>query len=329
MKMKMLSLSFSILSIFFWFSQTKANILFEEKFEDNNFASRGWYDGAGGTLSDIEHLPGSNFSFECKYQKGDTGCKGGNPGRRLFEETEIVYLTYFVKYSKNWEGSNRSYHPHEFYFTTNKDGKYVGPAKSRLTTYIEQNEGTPRIAIQDSLNVDENCIKKNNNDIVGCNGNFDSYNFTESRSVASCNGLIGDLDERDCYNTGSYWYSSRGWSAKETYFRDNPGKYYKNDWHCIEVMFNMNSIQKGVGIPDGKIRLWFDEELIISYDNILLRTGEFPDMKFSQFLILPYIGPGSPVEQTMWIDNLTISTHRINKEVNDKPLPPVNLHIIN
>ena len=37
MKMKFLALFLSILSIFFSFSQTKAEILFEEKFEDNNF----------------------------------------------------------------------------------------------------------------------------------------------------------------------------------------------------------------------------------------------------------------------------------------------------
>jgi len=31
-------------------------------------------------------------------------------------------------------------------------------------------------------------------------------------------------------------------------------------------------------------------------------------MKFNQFLLAPYIGNGSPEEQTMWIDDLTIST---------------------
>ena len=60
-----------------------------------------------------------------------------------------------------------------------------------------------------------------------------------------------------------------------------------------------------------------------------MRTGENPDMKFNQFLIAPYIGDGSPVEQTMWIDNLTVSTHRINEEVDNQPPPPANLRIKN
>lgn len=327
MRTKAFILSLCILSMFLWDSPAAAEILFEETFEDTDFASRGWYDGPRGTLSDVEHLPASDYSFECTFRQGDRGCDGGTPGRHLFDETEVVYLTYSVKYSENWEGSNRPYHPHEFHFITSQDSIYVGPARSHLTTYIEQNEGTPRLAIQDSLNVDQNCILRNNDSIVGCNGDFDSYPFTESRSAASCNGLIGDLDERDCYNTGSYWYSSRGWSANEVYFRDDTGEYYKNDWHRVEVMFRMNTVQMGVGLPDGQVRFWFDGELIISHDQILMRTGEHPDMRFNQFLIAPYIGDGSPVEQTMWIDNLTVSTHRIGEGINDPPSPPANLRV--
>ena len=31
-------------------------------------------------------------------------------------------------------------------------------------------------------------------------------------------------------------------------------------------------------------------------------------MQFNQLIIAPYIGDGSPVTQTMWIDNLTVGT---------------------
>ena len=84
MKINTLVLSVSIISMFLWVSRTAAEILFEEKFEDTSFASRGWYDGPRGTLSDIEHLSGSDYSFECKFQQGETGCNGGTPGRHLF-----------------------------------------------------------------------------------------------------------------------------------------------------------------------------------------------------------------------------------------------------
>jgi len=38
-------------------------------------------------------------------------------------------------------------------------------------------------------------------------------------------------------------------------------------------------------------------------------------MKFNQFLLAPYIGNGSPEKQTMWIDDLTISTKSIISDV--------------
>ena len=34
-------------------------------------------------------------------------------------------------------------------------------------------------------------------------------------------------------------------------------------------------------------------------------------MRLNQFLIAPYIGDGSPVAQTMWVDNLTVATDRV------------------
>lgn len=130
----------------------------------------------------------------------------------------------------------------------------------------------PILAMQDSKNVDPNCILLNNNSIVGCDGDFDSYAFSENRSVCSCNGLIGDLDRRDCFpssgNTHGY-YSSRAWAADSIYFRNIPGPYYKNDWHHIETYFEMNSIDAGIGIVDGKIRYWYDGQLLISSDSIL------------------------------------------------------------
>jgi hypothetical protein len=47
-------------------------------------------------------------------------------------------------------------------------------------------------------------------------------------------------------------------------------------------------------------------------------------MKFNQFLIGPYIGVGSPVDQTFWVDNLIIAT-----SIPEDLSPPQNLRIIN
>jgi hypothetical protein len=293
-------------------------ILINENFEDNDFTSRDWYDGAKGTISTVEHVDGSTACFECKFLKGQKSCSGGTPSRHLFTETDEMYVSYWVKYSANWEGSNKPYHPHEFNIMTNIDDKYVGPAITHLTMYIEQNEGRPLLALQDSKNVDQNCILQNNGGFIGCNGNFDIYKFTEERSVAACNGIMGGYDRKDCFFYGSgYYYSARIWDMDTVYFTDQIGPHYKNDWHHVEAYFKMNSIVVGKGVTDGKIRYWYDSQLLISYDNILMRTGQFPNMKFNQFLIAPYIGDGSPIDQTMWIDNLTVATAPISSDVNE------------
>ena len=46
----------------------------------------------------------------------------------------------------------------------------------------------------------------------------------------------------------------------------------------------------------------------------LVLTGaesrHLPAMKFNQLLVAPYIGDGSPVDQTMWVDDLRVGTDR-------------------
>jgi hypothetical protein len=74
----------------------------------------------------------------------------------------------------------------------------------------------------------------------------------------------------------------------------------------------MNTITGERGNYDGVIRYWYDGKLIIERSNVVLRTANRPAMKFNQFIIGPWIGDGSPVDQTFWIDNLTIMTDRHN-----------------
>jgi hypothetical protein len=108
---------------------------------------------------------------------------------------------------------------------------------------------------------------------------------------------------------GIYW-NGKVWKANSVYFQDTAGPYYKNNWHRVEAYFKLNSIANGKGISDGIIRYWYDGSLIIERTNIIMRTGQYPNMKFNQFLIAPWIGDGSPVDQTMWVDNLTVETTR-------------------
>jgi hypothetical protein len=282
------------------------NILLFEDFESNDLAAKGWYDGFPDKTTTDEHKKGSR-AYEAHFLPRATSVPAG---RHLFTPTSKVYISYWVKYSSNWVGSQVAYHPHEWNILTTEDSPTQGPAGTHLTAYVEQNGGRPRLAIQDSRNVDPGCVLLNNGTFVGCNGNFNTYPFTEKRSVASANGLQGFLDISDTYRTpGSEtgYYSSRTWRADTVYFRNKPGPFYKNDWHFVEAYFELNDIVNGKGIPNGKIRYWYDGNLLITSDNILFRTATYPNMKFNQLLYGPYIGVGSPVDQKFWIDDLTIA----------------------
>ncbi|MEW5742333.1 MAG: hypothetical protein AB1938_25675, partial [Myxococcota bacterium] len=285
-------------------------LLFAEDFDDANFSARGWYDGPSGTISTSEVSPGGGAgSFECNFASGGTSCTGGKPARHRITASNSVYVRMRIKFSANWVGSGRAYHPHLFHFTTNADGDYIGPATSHLTLYIEVVGGRPMLALQDSLNVDPACVLRNNDTFVGCNGNFSTYPFTENRSVAACNGLVGDVDGRDCFSTGANtWYSARFWDTAQPWFTDTAGPRFKSDWHLLEAYFQLNSIQAGRGVADGKIRLRMDGQTVVSSDAVLLRTNQHPNMQFTQFLMLPYIGDGSPVVQQFWVDQLKVAT---------------------
>ena len=290
-------------------------ILFQENFEDTNLSSRGWYDVSGVALSTVEHISGSVSSFECRFLLGGRNCSGGSPSRHIFTATDEVYISYYVKYSTNYTGSNRGYHPHEFYIITNENTNYVGPAYTHLTAYVEQNEGTPALSLQDGENIDLTRI------------NQDLTNITESRSIAGCNGVptVESPTYIDCYRAGSVYWNDKTWRANQIYFQDVPGVYYKNNWHKVEAYFKLNTVSGGKGQSDGIIRYWYDGNLIIERTNIIMRTAQHPNMKFNQLLISPYIGDGSPVDQTMWIDDLTVATSIIQSS-NLPPSPPQNLN---
>lgn len=284
---------------------TPGTLFFCERFDDPDLAARGWYDGPSAQIVP-ESYEGAG-AFACRFAEGGSGCMGGNPGRHPVPETTSVWLSFQIRHTANWVGSGKPYHPHQFHFVTNEDPDFIGPAGTHLTTYIEAVGGTPRLAIQDLLNVDTACVLRNDDSFVGCNGDFATYPFTEMRSAAACNGLLGALDGRDCFDAGGgQWYSARFWDSDIEAFAVDP-PYDKTAWHRVEAYFQLNTIADGVGQVDGQIKYWLDGQPLISHDDILLRTGVHPDMRFDQFLMLPYIGDGSPVDQTFWIDDLRVA----------------------
>ena len=275
-------------------------LLFQENFEDANLVSRGWYDNTNMLLSTTEHTFGSNSSSEYRFLAGATSPTSGGAQRHKFTPSNSFYLSYYVKYSANWVGSNKSYHPHEFYTLSTLDGDYDGPSKNYMTLYIEQNYqngGRPRLAIQDNKSVNYGYGALPNN-LMG---------VTENRSTGGCNGVAESNLFSECYDAGSYWYNDKQITGPVT-FQPNPGPGYKNDWNFVEAYFQLNTIADGIGQADGIMQYWFNGTLIIDRHDILFRTGARPALQFSQLLIAPYIGDGSPVDQSMFIDNLRVAT---------------------
>src|SRR5439155_591743 len=114
-------------------------------------------------------------ALEVHFLVGGKTPTWGGAARHLFKETESVYLSYWVKYSANWVGSGRSYHPHEFLFLTNENDVYSGLSFTHLTAYVEhnyQNGGIPALQLQDGANVDQTKI------------GVDLSSVTESRAAA-------------------------------------------------------------------------------------------------------------------------------------------------
>lgn len=288
--------------------------LFQEGFEDTNFAARGWYDNTILQLSTIEHVAASASSVEYHFLLGATKPVNGGAIRKKFTETDSIYVSYYVKYSANWVGSGKPYHPHEFYLLTNMDGDWSGLAYTHLTAYIEQNGGVPLLAIQDGQNIDESRVGVN------------LTNITELRAVAGCNGDSDGYGNGECYPAGTVHWNGKKWRAGNVYFQDYPGPYYKNDWHFIEAYLKLNSIVNGKGIADGIIKYWYDGQLILDHNNVVIRTGQYPVMKFNQFVIAPWIGDGSPVDQTFWVDNLTVATSKLGLDITP-PAAPTNLQV--
>lgn len=300
-------------------------LLFDEPFENTSFASRGWYDGTGGVIDTAERAPGgSNGSLRCTFNQGGAGCAGGNPGRHLFTATDTLYVSYWVKYSTNYVGSGQAYHPHELYILTNANGQFDGLAFTKLTVYIQQVVGSaggvPQIEIQDGQMIDQTKINQN---LIG---------VTENRAVSGCNGIgntggvtvQGVFGGSDCYAAnGSTHWNSYMWNAPQAYFTHAQGPFNKSNWHHVEVYLKLNTISAGIGRNDGIIQYWIDGTLVINRNDVIMRTGANPNMKFNQFIIGPYIGDGSPVTQSFWIDNLRLETSRPDSA----PAPPQNLRV--
>jgi uncharacterized protein YjdB len=286
----------SLLSV----SANPGTILFQENFEDNAFAGRDWYDNTSPATTTAQHLPGSTRALEMHFLAGALTPVAGGAVRHLFQPTPTLYVSYWVKYSANWVGSGRPYHPHEFLVMSDQDGDWDGPSNGWLVNYIEhsyQNGGIPRLGMQDSkaINTSFGALPRS---LIG---------VTENRSTAGCNGVVEPNVGTSCFNMPP-WYNDKGVFAAQPAFQPTAGPGYKGNWNHVEVYLQLNSVVGGIGVADGVMQYWFNGALVIDRHDILFRTGARPTIKFHQLVIAPYIGDGSPVDQFMWVDDLTLGT---------------------
>lgn len=97
-------------------------------------------------------------------------------------------------------------------------------------------------------------------------------------------------------------------------FYDSPDVLFDDgEWHCVEAMFKLNTLDLAGDRPnpDGEVRGWVDGKPVIERTDVVLRSTDFPRMKFNQFMMLPYFHDGVPHDQTLWIDELAVGTERI------------------
>jgi hypothetical protein len=102
-------------------------------------------------------------------------------------------------------------------------------------------------------------------------------------------------------------YNGRFYDSQDVLFQDDK-------WHSVEAHFKLNSLdmEKDRANSDGVARGWFDGKLVVEHADVIFRSPDFPHMKFNQFLLAPYFGPGLlPHAQKLWIDELAVGTKRI------------------
>ena len=110
------------------------------------------------------------------------------------------------------------------------------------------------------------------------------------------------------FSTTSGWYNAKGLAGPMAFSPNPSSPGYKANWNFVEAYFQMNTVVNGVGQANGVMQYWFNGQLLIDRHDVLFRTAQHSTMRFNQFVIAPYIGDGSPVAQTMWVDDLVVAT---------------------
>jgi len=86
-----------------------------------------------------------------------------------------------------------------------------------------------------------------------------------------------------------------------------PDKIVPGKWHCAEFMVKLST----PGGRDGEARLWVNGKLCSEFTDVPLRDADHADMQLSLILFSHYFHPGSPKDQTHWVDQFVVATEYI------------------
>jgi len=101
------------------------------------------------------------------------------------------------------------------------------------------------------------------------------------------------------------------------YNKSKPDLIESGKWHCVEFMAKLST----PGKEDGEVRLWVNGKLVSEYTDVPLRDENHPDLKMDMVFMAPYFHPGSPKDQTHYLDEIVISTEYIGPVGYQKPKP--------
>ncbi|MBW2462280.1 MAG: hypothetical protein JRH11_11595 [Deltaproteobacteria bacterium] len=304
------TLALAVVLSFAFVGAAQAEVFVEEAFDDGALTDRGWYDSTSvDIVTDGCHAGGC---LRYHFAVGDVTPSGRGAMRIQFPESQVVYLRYFARYSDNWE-FRPSYGPHELYFLTNMDSRWIGPAETHLTVYVEHVEGRGIVSAQDTLNVDMSRIGD------------DLRTVTEDRGVHGCNGAPDGHGDGDCYRSGSVYRNGRLLArSPEEVFTATPGPRFQGDWHEIIAEIRLNTVGAGTTNADGVVRYYCDGELLYEAEDVVLRTSENPGAAFDQFLIGQYFHDGAPRAQDWFLDELVIADTAAEVGLGATSTPPTD-----
>jgi hypothetical protein len=230
----------------------------------------------------------------------------------MLDPAEGLTVSYDIRFSENWNfaAADTLFPPNLLYLLTNADGQWGNPVTSHLTLFVDHLDGRVNLGMRDILNIDTQRLGQ------------DLTRETETRAVAGGNGS-SDKYPGAAYEKDGSVFNLKHIVSPSVYFSDTPGNNYKGDWHHVSAHVQLNSIVDGKAVANGVVRLSCDGELVLNYTDVVFRTGQFPEMKFNQLLLLPYIVSGAAADQSVWLDNLQVS-----REEQDLPVPePLNCDI--